>query len=560
MGKQLIAITIGPIQDFIYASRRTRDLWFGSMILSEISKSAARSMREQKAHLIFPHPDTDLTPWSDSRVTNIILAEVDDTSDARAITGIAETSARSTWLHATDQALQRARGLVRADLWDAQKNDVVEFYAAWGPLPDGGYRTARRELMRAVAGRKALRSFIPSGATEMGLKKSSLDGARESVISEGIRTEKRLANQLRLSRGEELDVVGVTRRLAQDKPYRSVSGITVDPWLRGIERSAPAAAQELKHLANGDLRHDGTILFLERHPYLRKEEKVSEARLEAVAQVLRGLKSSPQPYYAVLVADGDKMGSLIAKIESAPSHRNFSEKLGRFASKAQEIVEANYGALVFSGGDDVVGFLPEDLAVECGRALAAGFAELAPGATLSVGIAIVHYMEPLEDALSYARAAEKHAKSGEGDPNERDREESVSPEHERNALAVHLHKRSGAPLRYRAQWTASPADNIDVFVEAHRRNVIPDGCAYELARLAGFYKAWPCGESRTTAMRLDAARIVGRKKKAEYEDIRPRLLQAVQNLNYPSDLKRLADEIILARHIVVSVKQAAIEG
>ena len=34
----VLIVTLGPIQDFIAAARRTRDLWFGSWLLSELSK------------------------------------------------------------------------------------------------------------------------------------------------------------------------------------------------------------------------------------------------------------------------------------------------------------------------------------------------------------------------------------------------------------------------------------------------------------------------------------------------------------------------------------------
>ncbi len=46
MSGHLLAVTVGPVQDFIAAARRTRDLWFGSYLLSEISKAAAKAVRK----------------------------------------------------------------------------------------------------------------------------------------------------------------------------------------------------------------------------------------------------------------------------------------------------------------------------------------------------------------------------------------------------------------------------------------------------------------------------------------------------------------------------------
>lgn len=66
MSKHLITLSIGPVQDFIAAARRTRDLWFGSWVLSEISKAAAYEIHQfSDTTLIFPssnNPEQDLKP------------------------------------------------------------------------------------------------------------------------------------------------------------------------------------------------------------------------------------------------------------------------------------------------------------------------------------------------------------------------------------------------------------------------------------------------------------------------------------------------------------------
>lgn len=54
MTAYLYVLSIGSVQDFIAAARRTRDLWFGSHLLSEISKAAAKSIAEDGGLLIFP--------------------------------------------------------------------------------------------------------------------------------------------------------------------------------------------------------------------------------------------------------------------------------------------------------------------------------------------------------------------------------------------------------------------------------------------------------------------------------------------------------------------------
>ena len=77
--RYLINIAIGPVQDFIATARRSRDLWFGSWLLSEISKAAANKIANgDKDSMIFPAINDldDLKPGSDFYVVNKITAVI----------------------------------------------------------------------------------------------------------------------------------------------------------------------------------------------------------------------------------------------------------------------------------------------------------------------------------------------------------------------------------------------------------------------------------------------------------------------------------------------------
>src|SRR4051794_37930167 len=98
MTPHLLAVSIGPVQDFIAAARRTRDLWFGSHLLSEVSKSVARVVQDRGAMLIFPAPvaRADLEPGSTLDVANVILAELPD-QDPEDIVREARKGAMDCW-------------------------------------------------------------------------------------------------------------------------------------------------------------------------------------------------------------------------------------------------------------------------------------------------------------------------------------------------------------------------------------------------------------------------------------------------------------------------------
>ena len=82
MSQHLLIISIGPVQEFIASARRSRDLWFGSWLLSELSKAAALRIVNQHQNdlscLIFPAAENlgDLQEGSNFNVVNKIVALV----------------------------------------------------------------------------------------------------------------------------------------------------------------------------------------------------------------------------------------------------------------------------------------------------------------------------------------------------------------------------------------------------------------------------------------------------------------------------------------------------
>ncbi|MBK8265600.1 MAG: hypothetical protein IPK80_30260 [Nannocystis sp.] len=58
----LLILTLGPVQDFIAAARRCRDLWFGSWLLSERSKAGAAAIAAALRHRRPPLPIPEGSP------------------------------------------------------------------------------------------------------------------------------------------------------------------------------------------------------------------------------------------------------------------------------------------------------------------------------------------------------------------------------------------------------------------------------------------------------------------------------------------------------------------
>lgn len=563
----VLLLSIGPVQPFIAAARRCRDLWFGSWLLSELAKAAALGIARTPGcgpgALVFPHAGSldDLAPASALSVANKIVARLPDGVDPRsaALAGIAGLRERLGALR--DDAYRGIRAdaqdepLFRRDIAEAQVDDLIDCAFASAPeANDGGYAGARRKAEELLAARKATKLW---GRVTWGdeIPKSSLDGERESVLHEelfqrvrnGSWTPEDLRRRYGVGRAERLCGVGLLKRhgvhaKSHGQHHRFLSTPHLAAWpllarLARIERARAAAAwnrylSALKGagaaLAEVDTalhRHpvtghfDGQLLFEarldERFDHLPADQRKPSSRQarEALRGFLRELGlAAPLPYFALLVADGDRMGDLIERQAAAEphgqAHARLSQALARFAGEAHGIIESagepggSGGELVYAGGDDVLAFLPLHRAVACARTLSARFTELlspfagagASAPTLSAGIAIAHFMTPMGHALQMARHAEQIAKQ------------------QRGALALVVAKRSGPPVTVCGPWSAL-ADDLDALVALHRNNDVPDGVAFELLDLERLRDGLRGAEEQAmdTLIRRETRRILGRK-------------------------------------------------
>jgi len=557
--RYLLAISIGPVQEFIAAARRTRDLWYGSWLLSEISRSVAKAVEDAGGQLVFP---ADTTQES---VANVVVAVLGEGANPRAVADQARQAAQTRWKQEADKARATVHPLIRDDLWADQVDDVLEFYAAWAPLRDD-YAEARRRVMRLLAGRKALRDFLPARGRAL-VPKSSLDGRRESVLKRPSDPcwERQVdeARKLRLRAGEQLDVVGITKRVgAGPRPYPSVSRIAADPWLRWLQKQRAADFQRLRESADAlharhpnvfhylkgypryaDFPYEGTVVYVSRHHEWLEEAfgDITERDLEPIHAILDQLPE-PQPYLAVLVADGDRMGATISELKTPETNREFSATLGAFATKVKEIVDEHNGVLVYAGGDDVLAFLPLDRCVPCAAELSKAFSAvmgefarsvgLQTQPTLSVGIAIGHFMEDLELLLEYAREAERQAKHPD-----------------RNGLAIQMRKRGGEPISIRYRWDESTDGLLRELVHLFIIQAIPHGLARDLRDLERIYKAWRQSDTLLTALKADALRVLRNKTTPRNREHLKTVQEAIVRVASLCEFERLVASLRVAELI-----------
>lgn len=153
----------------------------------------------------------------------------------------------------------------------------------------------------------------------------------------------------------------------------------------------------------------------------------------------------PPSYYAVVQADGDRLGKILAQ-RSEHERDQISEALHAFAQEAHTIARSYDACVVYAGGDDVLAFAPVETALDYAWKLRQAYEEsikeragsqLAKELTLSAGVVFAHIHAPLTRVLQEAREVlDVYAKE----------------RNDRNSLAISVYHRGGRKLLWRSTW------------------------------------------------------------------------------------------------------------
>lgn len=630
MLKYVVIFSIGPVQTFIASARRSRDLWSGSWLLSELAKACAKSLNDlgdTKAQLIFPHVDksnqADLEENSDFSVGNKVqvVLTVDSVDELRSIIDNAKKSVKKRFIKEASNALSRLpkdKYYLRETIWNSQLDDYLEIQTAWARFgDDNSYHDAAQNAGRVLASRKATRDFSPTCAisekdfitslvqldnarktTDKNLNvikqpyqdlfmlpKSSLDGMRETVLKESGLQKNSLQRKLSLSKSEQLDTVGVIKRLGFEKKaeqFTPFTRITAHAWIEEIAQKEPAALNKLKDtyrelcplgVASGvtgnnkfyqDFAYDAQLLYPSRLEVTLKEYQNSDDKeAKEIVDNLKVLKKTlaplfqrygePYRYGVLLLADGDRMGELLDKAKTQVQHQEITQALSNFAGQVAYTMRQSSGHCIYAGGDDVLGFVPLDKAYKCADDLQKLFANSLSGVanklgaknspTLSVGLAICHIMTPLGVIRELASQAEKFAKGDHVD-------ESQSTEKRRNALGILLSVRSGNDTKLRFNWDDLAGLNaFETMVNYYVEKQIPSRIAYDVREI--YLRTCDFAiDDKQLQKDIQSAELLRMLKQARTNQSKKIADQTIDMLNERAKkigLDNLANELIVAR-------------
>ena len=496
-------LSIGPVQGFVSHSRRTRDLWGSSYLLAFLSAHAMRGAHEAGGEIVQPvvtedrlyrwvSGDRSGSPPRIGTVPNHFVVKLE--GDARPVADAAVTALDAAWRRVCDAVWGRyvepvcPNGNGTEAIWQRQVRAFWDVSWTACPWSDGRNPLARRKHWRThrPPDEPGDKCTVMHDLQELSGYVRARQGRQQDEfwrrVAHGLGT-------LDLREDERLCAVALVKRLFP-KVARAALGWPVDasqwpstvyvgavPWMRRVMNAVPDPARE--YAAAVRLSAPDDVFPMQRPPfsglnakdagdfpkldgnYLHREFVTSErlcpltddgstGTRERLTELLTtvyaatdgdGYPLGPPPsFYALLLADGDRLGALAGEVGGAA----VSNAIAAFTAKVPRIVAQHLGVTVYAGGDDVLAMLPLAEALSCASDVAGAyrdaFAEVDGGnrATVSAAVVFAHVRLPLRSALGEAhRLLDAIAKDGNG----------------RNSLAAAVLKPGGRHCQWVSSWT-----------------------------------------------------------------------------------------------------------
>ena len=419
-----IDISIGPVQGFVVQSRRIRDLWGSSYLLAFLSAHAMRGAQQANSEITQPLVDNDpLFKWVSGKregrpprigsVPNHFVVET--YGDARTVANAAEEALKKAWMRVCSAVWKEcvedmvSFGNGTKEIWNRQTNAFWEVIWTAEPREERGGPLARRKHWRShrPPDEPGDKCTVMHDLQELSGFVRARDREKQDRfwkhIGDGI-------SDLDLRDNERLCAVALVKRLfpkvaakaltweVDASNWPSTVYIGAVPWIRRVVKTVPelakAYAQTVDHVvpdnifpmqrppfAGLNIADAGDFPKLDAN-YLNRDfvlderlcplkEGADRQRLADMLQCIHDAKDDesqlgpPPTFYALLLADGDRLGKLVSKAGGG----NVSKALARFTDRVPEISHAHDGVTIYAGGDDVLAMLPVCHALECAEAI-----------------------------------------------------------------------------------------------------------------------------------------------------------------------------------------------
>ena len=410
----IVAISVGPVGGFIGAGRRSRDLWYGSRLVSELTARVARYL-----HAAFggnPHTDGRLELVVPPRSRIDINKKFLQSHEGPTISNRILARVRGATKDEVENALAKARQaahdfladeidecasdshfaeivsspIVRAQALAIRHGDFVEFFAAASKKWDGeadseAENEAVEDVHEQIDTVKSIRSFLVP-TSEPGVPKSSMNAGWDSALYETSDENEHKVLEFERERvgirhEERLDAIGLLRRRAifdavdselLTLPFPPLARVAAEPWIQGVARAAPQVFRRIALTLDRARRADARALMLVATPCREPGKQLDaiptifgydpsllfEGGIEALRRELENLVNGRRRLQALGNTPRNRMGtsSNLAVVNRAVGNaKGMLEQIkGDVSTLHQDFgVPSPYYALIEADGDGV---------------------------------------------------------------------------------------------------------------------------------------------------------------------------------------------------------------
>lgn len=464
MSQYLFLFTISPVQLFIAQARKTKDLYNGSRILTDLIKYALSKI--EPAEPIFPMKGLDSYP-------NRFIAIIEKKSDNE-IKNFGDELKKKVNAKFEEYALFAVKDIkVATDKLPANFYEQIRKHLTiqWVAIPyqSEKYNEQFKEIESLLGAVKNVREF--EQLEERG-RKCSICGERNAIFYDGdkhryFQPDAIKVKNTEIQNGEGLCAVCFTKRFYENKEFPSTAEIALKDTVNKIEPKE--LVYDYKNLLRGHFDYqllfeeNLTEKYFERQSIPKNLLDQAKSKFNEIKKAIKENNLKLTPYYAVVMFDGDSMGKWLsgAYIKSEENligfHKKLTESLGNFAKETENIVSPDKGKVVYAGGEDFLAFINLNYLFDVLKQLRQKFDEIVNrgisefkienvNLTFSAGIIIAHYKMPLSEVLSWSRKLEKEAKDIDD---------------AKNAFAIAAMKHSGEINKTILKWGEKNNENLE---------------------------------------------------------------------------------------------------
>lgn len=463
----LLMFTIGPVQSLIVNSRKVRDMYAGSQILSKLmSEVVSSSQKNPIVKILLPstestgqkgQPAGNVETGSSevenaqkkmSSMPNRLIAQlkVDSEEKSKEIAKQMECQVKKSFEKLYKKCFQEAqiegKGL---DLAKQQLEDFLEIYWVVEPYDTEEYKVVYGKLFKKMQMIKGIRTF--SQISEPWNRKCALFPQYNGIFAKEDKSRSGGSYPSNINRDNVYDISQKEKLKYGVKQNEALSAIALVKRIYGKDLSVYSLRQmllrhridqgidqriakktermaELEEIRQelgdgsgaglGDMISNAVYDCDNKHECDREEysEKIWR-KAKKMHEILKSEHISLSNYYAMVKFDGDSIGDKFLGMSTPGEQRKLSDRIGEFAKGVPSVVKKYNGIHVYAGGEDFLGFLPLDNLFDCLEELHQSFRGIV-GMWFSAGVVVAHLMQPLKEVAKEAERMERLAKQADG--------------------------------------------------------------------------------------------------------------------------------------------------